>query len=181
MSALNVTSDLFSDQAAPKSRSYDHSVVTPYLFHEKSSVEMPEGLSIFLRLPYSITTLPRIWDTARRPDTQQAYDGEWLHWGWSGTHVGDEGIKEKGGGDQNTTRSPRGGVRYRHSGRADNMSKSCDWRQHGWCGRHYKWFYWGVVGAEDESYKGKFQGIIRFNSQLFWGQTTWGPHMLLSS
>lgn len=154
MSALNVTSDLFSDQAAPKSRSYDHSVVTPYLFHEKSSVEMPEGLGIFLRLPYSITTLPRIWDTARRPDTQQAYDSEWLHWGWSGTHMGGEGIKEKGGEDQKTTRSPRGGVMYRHSGRADNMSKSCDWRQHGWRGRHYKWFYWGVVGAEDESYKG---------------------------
>lgn len=27
----------------------------------------------------------------------------------------------------------------------------------------------------------KFQGIIRFNSQLFWSQTTWGPHILVSS
>lgn len=79
MSALNVTSDLFSDQAAPKSQSYDHSVVTPNLFHKKSSVAMPEGLSIFLRLPYSITTLPRVWDTAKCPDTQQAYDGERWH------------------------------------------------------------------------------------------------------
>lgn len=123
MSALNVTSDLFSNQAVPKSQSYGHSVVTPYLFHEKSSVEMPEGLSIFLRLPYSITTLPRIRDTARHPDTQQAYDGEWLHWGWSGTHMGGEGIKEKGGEDQKTTRSPRGGVMFRHSGRGDNEQK----------------------------------------------------------
>lgn len=153
MSALNVTSDLFSDQAAPKSQSYGHSVVTPYLFQEKSSVEMPEGLSIFLRLPYSITTLPRIRDTARHPDTQQAYDGEWLHWGWSGTHMDGEGIKEKGGEDQKTRRSPRGGVVFRHSGRGDNMSKSCDRRQHGWCGRRYQWFHWRVVGAEDALYK----------------------------
>lgn len=75
------------------------SIVTPYLFHEKSFVEMPEGLSIFLWLPYSITMLLRIWHTARHLDAQYVYDGEWWHQGRSYTHMSGGGIREKVGED----------------------------------------------------------------------------------
>ena len=29
--------------------------------------------------------------------------------------------------------------------------------------------------------RARFQGVIRFSSQLFWGQTPWGPHTLVPS
>lgn len=124
MSALNVTSDLFSDQAAPKSQSYGHSVVTPYL-SEKSSVEMPEGLSIFLQVAlypasqnpgHSRGTGPPMSMMVVATGADQAL------------HMDGEGIGRKV--EKTRKRGVLGGVVFRHSGRGDNMSKSCDRRQH---------------------------------------------------
>lgn len=51
-------------------------IVTPYLFHEQSFVEMPKGLSIFLWLPWSIPVLLRIWHAARPLNAQYVYDSD---------------------------------------------------------------------------------------------------------